>query len=292
MPKISNSKLILGTVQMGLSYGINNTEGKISLDDSIEILNHAHENGIEVLDSAEAYGNAHHVIGSFHKNYPEKKFKVITKLPNRIETDILEKVSSYLQELQVDNLHALLFHSYSSYEHSLNKFNILNGLKLEGKIEKLGVSVYTKQEIEQVILDDNIEIIQIPFNLLDNNSLRGELLEKAKSHGKTIHTRSALLQGLFFKDSNEDSKTVQSLRNELIILKGIARKHNISMATLALSYCLYQNNIDNVLIGIDSINQLKDNIQAVKYQASEALVKEISAIKVNDVNLLNPSLWK
>ena len=77
MAKVSSHKFILGTVQMGLAYGINNAIGKISLNDSCKILEYAYNKGIKILDSAEAYGNAHNVIGAFHKSHPKKRFKII-----------------------------------------------------------------------------------------------------------------------------------------------------------------------------------------------------------------------
>jgi len=286
-----NKKLILGTVQMGLPYGINNTSGKISLDDSLDILEYAYDKGIEILDSAEAYGNAHQVIGLFHKKYPTKIFKIITKLPNQLDANIVEKVDNYLNELKVKQLHALLFHSFSSYKSSSNKFDDLRKLKFDKKIKNIGVSVYTNAEIEEVILNEEIDIVQIPFNLFDNINLRGGLLEKAKSKGKTIHTRSALLQGLFFKDANDRNETVRRLRNELMILSDITKKQNVTISQLALSYCLHQNTIDNVLIGVDSINQLKDNIQSVNYNITSLAINEINKIKVKNLELLNPSLW-
>ena len=291
MLKISNSKLILGTVQMGLPYGISNTTGKVSLDESLEILDCAFENGIEILDSAEAYGNAHEVIGAFHEKHPEKLFKVITKLPHQSDINIDKKVDEYLIGLRVDQLHALLFHSFSSYKENINNFDVLRKLKLDKKIKNIGVSVYTNEEVEEVILNEDIDIIQLPFNLFDNINLRGDILEKAKSKGKTIHTRSALLQGLFFKGANDQNKTVQKLKNELVLLSDITKKYNITISQLALSYCLQQSTIDNVLIGVDSINQLKDNIQSVNYRIKPETINEINIINVKNLDLLNPSLW-
>ena len=125
MSETLNSKIILGTVQMGLPYGINNTKGKGSLDDSLEILGHAFDNGIRILDSAEAYGNAHEIIGIFHNKYPDKIFKIITKLPNKNNDDISVKVEVYLKELNVNQLEALMFHSYDSYQNNIENFNIL-----------------------------------------------------------------------------------------------------------------------------------------------------------------------
>ena len=291
MVKISTQKFILGTVQMGLDYGINNANGQVSLENSHEILEYAFNHGIRILDSAEAYGNAHEVIGSFHKNHPGKLFEIITKLPHQFDAAISDKVNKYLADLEVFRLYALLFHSFSSYKENIDNFNVLTKLKDSGKIKHIGVSVYTNEEIEEVILNDDVDIIQLPFNLFDNSNLRGYILEKAKAKGKTIHTRSALLQGLFFKDANDQNKTVQKLKNELLLLSEITKKYNTTISQLALSYCLQQNTIDNVLIGVDSINQLKDNIQLVNYKIKPEAINEIDIIKVKNLDLLNPSLW-
>lgn len=291
MSKISNNKLILGTVQMGLPYGINNSSGKISLQNSFEILEYAFDNGIEILDSAEAYGNAHEVIGGFHDKFPNKKFEIITKLPNQLEVNIIKKVDNYLNGLNVNQLYALLFHSFSSYKKNIDNFDVLRKLKSDKKIKYLGVSVYTNTEIEETLLNDDIDIIQLPFNLFDNNNLRGDILKKAKSKGKIIHTRSALLQGLFFKDIEDQSETVQKLKNELVHLSYISNTHDVPISKLALSYCLQQKTIDNILIGVDSLNQLKDNIKAVNYKINPETINEVNTIKVKNLDLLNPSLW-
>ena len=292
MSKTLNNKLILGTVQMGLPYGINNSNGQISLDDSLAILKYAFDSGIETLDSAEAYGNAHQAIGAFHSKYPTKRFKVITKLPNQTNENIITKVAGYLDELKVDQLYALLFHSFSSFKKGWGNFHALRKLKVDGKIKKIGVSVYTNAEVEEVMINEEIDIIQVPFNLFDNTNLRGDIFEKAKSKGKTIHTRSALLQGLFFRDINEQNPTVQSLKSELIHLSDISKAHNIPISRLALSYCLCQKNIENVLIGVDTLDQLKDNIESAAHQLQSALVEEINSIAIKNLDFLNPSLWK
>ena len=292
MQKILNNKLILGTVQMGLPYGINNNSGKISLQNSIEILEYAFNNGIETLDSAESYGNAHEVIGIFHDQNPNKIFRVITKLPHQVNDDIVKKVDGYLKELKVNQLETLMFHSYASYEENIENFGLLKRLKLDKKIKTIGVSVYTNNEIEKGILNDNIDIIQLPFNLFDNTNLRSDILMKAKSKGKIIHTRSALLQGLFFKDIDDTNKIVQKLKKELTLISEISRNEKTSISALALSYCLHQKTIDNVLIGVDSLSQLKDNIKSISYKITPQTIEHIDTIEIKNLDLLNPSLWK
>lgn len=291
MSKTLNKKLILGTVQMGLSYGINNSTGKISIEDSFKILKYAFKNGIRTLDTAEAYGNSHEVIGTFHRKNPNRKFKIITKLPNQINNNIVEKVESYLNDLYVNQIDTLLFHSFSSYSDNIESFEILKKLKSDRKIKNLGVSVYTNDEIEKVLLNDEVDIIQFPFNIFDNANLRKDILQKIKSKRKIVHTRSALLQGLFFKDIDDQNDIVQKLKNELILLSEISKNNKVSISELALSYCLQQSDIDNVLIGVDSMSQLIDNIKSVKYKIDSKTIAKINTIKVRNLDLLNPSLW-
>jgi len=284
--------MILGTVQFGLNYGINNIHGKVSLQDSFKILECAFNNGVEILDSAESYGNAHEVIGMFHVENPNKIFRIITKLPNEINHDIFEKVDEYLNELCVTQLETLMFHSYKSYNENIGNIESLKKLKSQNKIKSIGVSVYTNEEIEDVILNKDIDIIQLPFNLFDNINLRNDVLEKAKSKGKIIHTRSALLQGLFFKDNKDSNEIVQNLKNELTLLSEISKRDNASIAELALSYCLVQKKIDNILVGVDSVDQLVLNLKSMNYKLKQKSIESINTIKVENIDLLNPSLWK
>lgn len=64
------------------------------------------------------------------------------------------------------------------------------------------------------------------------------------------------------------------------------------MEELALSYCVNQDNIDNVIIGIDSTSQLTANLNATNYIINEETLKCINNINVQNLELLNPSLWK
>lgn len=287
------NKLVLGTVQMGLAYGINNTAGKPSFENSCDILSKAFELGIDTLDSAEAYGNAHQVIGDFHRLNPNIKFNVVTKIPHNTTVDTIEeKINIYVNDLKVDYLEVLLFHSFESYINNKQIMTALNDLKKKGLIKHIGVSVYTNNQIESLLLDDNVTVVQMPFNLLDNASIRGDLMKKLKEKGKIIHTRSAFLQGLFFKEHSDDSSIFHKLSNELNTIKDIANEENSSISNLALSYCLCQVNIDQVLIGVDSVDQLIENLKAVNYKIEPKAVAKINALKVKDLDLLNPSLWK
>jgi len=283
------SKIMLGTAQFGLDYGINNTSSKPNQQAVNEILCKTYNSGIRCLDTAEVYGNAHEVIGEFHLKYPSMVFNVITKLPHHIDGNIDQKIEKYLTELNITQLEGLLFHSYETYKDNQKSMELLDVYKRNGKVKYLGVSVYTNTEVEDVINDKYINIIQLPFNLFDNENQRGELLKKAKSKGKIIHTRSTFLQGLFFT-SLKNSITL-SLNKELNYIRQLSENSHISLPKISLNYCLQQPHIDNVLIGVDNLDQLNQNLQDADYSLQKEVIDEINTIYIKDVELLNPSLW-
>ena len=283
-------KIILGTVQMGLPYGIMNG-GKLAYSESEEILIRAHEAGIKELDTAEAYGKAHEVIGRFHKSHDQNRFNILTKIHGTSNFPTVSKVEKYLKDMGVDTLEAVMFHSYDMLREKPGTIKTLNNLKKKGILSKIGVSIYTNDQLKNVLQHDSLDLIQLPFNLLDNFSIRGPLLREAKKRGKIVHSRSVFLQGLFFKSPQDDNLIVRQLKPQLIKLQQIAEKEKTGMVTLALNYALQQKYIDKVLIGVDNLNQLEENISCIGYELSERCLQEINSVITEDQRLLNPSLW-
>jgi len=284
-----HNKIILGTAQMGMDYGINNNNGKINLLETFEILNEANKQNICLLDTAPVYGDIHQIIGEFHKKNKNKIFKIITKIPIGINFENFEEVvKGYINDLAVNEIEVLLFHSIDTYLSSRNDSFYLKNLKNLGLVKYFGVSVYNNNEVEEIINDSLIDIVQIPFNLLDNINFRGDILMKIKNSGKIAHTRSVFLQGLFFK--NNINIDVELERNVQII-KSIANNYNISIELLALQYCVFQKNIDKVIIGVDSKFHLKKNIDAAKNILNKKIFEEIDCLKIINKDLLNPNLW-
>ncbi len=284
------NKIILGTVQMGLPYGIRNG-GALDYKDSEIILNRAYDVGIKELDTAEAYGNAHKVIGKYHELNPGQQFKVITKLPKEIDSNIESKINQYLNDLRVKELESIMFHAFDTLKQNPQALNVLQNLKEQNLINKIGVSIYTNEEFESLLNYDEVDLIQLPYNLLDNQNVRGEIIELAKEKSKIIHTRSAFLQGLFFMNPADKNKTVKSLKAELLLLRDIARVENLTVASLALNYCLQKKSIDKVLIGVDNINQFEQNLSISGQTITEESMERINKIFIVNQNLLNPALW-
>ncbi len=266
------SKLILGTVQLGKEYGINSSS-KPSFNQALEILQYARENGIQTLDTAMNYGDAHKIIAEFNRS--NKPFSIITKTQ-----DSRFHINSLLEELNIKRLKALLLHDAKDFLKFGVPSNALEA-KEQDKAEFLGVSVYTNKEFKAAINHSAIDLIQLPFNLLDNWFLRGELIQAAKEKGKIIHTRSTYLQGLFFKEVLPDN---------LIPLKPYLdeiKNHSKHLQSLALNYPLSIPEIDGVLIGVDSLEQLKENLESPSGPTSFPKIE----IAQDHISLLNPVNW-
>ena len=287
-----SNKIILGTVQFGLDYGINNHAGKPSKVQVNEMLSYAFDSGVRFLDSAEAYGDSHIIIGDFHRANPNKHFNIITKLPNVIDDSVESKIELYLGQLGVSKLHALLFHSFDTYNENQIYIEKLNHFKRLGKINHIGVSIYTNEQFKVVIEDSSIDIIQLPFNLFDNIYQRGDLLKLAKSKNKIIHTRSSFLQGLFFLPLDSKNKLINDLLEPLSAIHKLVKETKVTIQNMALDYCLKQKNIDSVLIGVDNLKQLKLNLNFSSSYLGKKEIKMIDNIIIKNTDLLNPSLWK
>jgi len=288
-------ELVLGTVQMGIAYGIHNKTGKIDPADAIRILEYAYEHGVRTLDTAESYGTAHQVIGQYHKLHPNAQFNIITKLPKNIFVEsVKSKIDQYLNDLGISNIHLLMCHDFVTYrqDHELASY-MLETVKSD-LVKKVGVSVYTNTQIMDLLNDEKkVDVIQLPYNLLDNKFQRGQVLEKMKMEGIAAHTRSPFLQGMFFLDEESDHPAYQYLSIYINSLKGIANSSSVSMQALALQYSYLNALSEAVILGVDSIEQLKLNLNIISGQfISNEVVDLIDRIEVQNADFLNPSLWK
>ena len=288
-------KIILGTVQMGLDYGINNTKGKPSEQEAFVILETAYDNGIKTLDTAEAYGNSMQVIGNFHKKYPTKIFNVITKLDAQVfltKGDLYRKVNESCKTLYVDKIHGYMFHNFENFKKNSIFFEELLEAKKQGLVKKIGVSLFSNFELNTILEEySDIDFIQLPFNLFDNELKRKKYMEKAKKMNIEIHTRSVFLQGLFFKDIKELSKKLSPFKEPLELIHGISKESDINLGYLALNYALEKEYIDHVLIGVDNKEQLNLNLQNLKGD-KQIPHGRIDEILIKNEELLNPTNWK
>ena len=271
-------KLGLGTVQFGLPYGISNTSGQTSAEEVSKILQAASEHGVTVLDTASAYGNAESVLG---KN-DLQKFTVVSKyITPSAGKSIEEQLQQSLNDLQVKSLYGYLAHRPVEILNDAPQWKTLKELQQKGLVQKVGFSLNTTEEL-QALLDKNFipDLIQVPYSYFDNRF--ENLMMELKEKGCEVHTRSAFLQGLFFKDTNTLPSFFDLVKP---LIKSVQQQtHNISGALL--HFVAAKQFIDKVIIGVENAQQLLINIRDMKLGIE--LDKNTTAIPEQ---ILMPSNW-
>lgn len=287
------SKVTLGTVQFGLDYGIANTSGKPSYEKSRYIVATAYENGITSFDTAAAYGDSEKVLGRIFQELKIKdKVQIISKVApvnvsaNEAEKIITKSVETSLQHLGIDQLSACLFHR----EEDLEYIDILRKLEERGLIAGSGVSLDSSTYCEQVI-DKDIKFLQVPYNILDKRF--DSFWAKAKAASIKIFTRSVYLQGLLLMPEGNIIPHLQSVIPTRRDLERLAKDSSMDMIELCMRYVLCNSAISSILTGVDSSEQLKQNIKLFnKGPLPEDLLTKIkNIIPIFPEKIIRPIFW-
>ena len=279
------NKLALGTAQFGLDYGVTNSKGKVQVEEVELILGCAKENSINTLDTAASYGNSEEVLGSIGIS----DFQIITKtipLENGVD-EVIKHFKQSLTFLNKSSVNGLLIHNINEIEHkNFNTlFKELTELKRQGLVNKIGFSTYTPEQVDFLLKNFDFDLIQVPFNIFDNRLIQGGQLQALNNKGMEVHARSVFLQGVLL-DFNNLSNYFSPWKKEFSIYQETVKDNGLSLLECALNFVLNIREIDKVLVGVNSERQLKEIVKAVKRRSN------LSAYPINDINLLNPSLWK
>lgn len=273
-------KLVLGTVQFGLQYGVNSA-GRPSEEAVKGILVEAAKGGITTLDTSSAYGNSEEILGE--SITPEEGFKIVSKYPKG-ETPVSDMFSGSLNRLKVKQLYGYLLHHFEVYKNTPKVWDEFVALKESGRVQKIGFSLYSPEELEFILNNKSpFDLIQVPFNIFDKKFL--PYMKELHEEGVEIHVRSTFLQGLFFKDREALPEKLQPMKKYLLQLDDFSQKSGLSISEIALNYNLQNPYIDGVLIGVDNISQLKMNLASVKDTPIDI------EIEVKEQELLNPVNW-
>jgi aryl-alcohol dehydrogenase-like predicted oxidoreductase len=289
-------KLGLGTVQFGMAYGVSNSSGRMPAPEVSETLDLAAKSGVRVLDTAQAYGDSEAALGRI---LPAKHdFHIVTKtVPDATRTtaqmaqSLRAAFRRSLERLRQDSIYALLCHDAAQLlgPGGPALWQEMTALRDEGRIRKIGVSVYTRDEIAQLLAAFKIEIIQVPFNLLDQRLLKGGELRDLKRRGIEIHARSTFLQGLLLSDSRDLDERFAPLRGHLAGLAAMLRGHGLTALTGALACSLQRAEIDTVLVGVTSPAELREILAALSNLPAREI--DFSPCALSDERFLNPSHW-
>jgi len=284
-----SEKLVIGSAQFGMRYGIASASGKVRGNEVAAILDLANANGIAAMDTAKTYGNSEEVIGNYLKKRPESSWDIITKISSA-EKDIAAQIDDSAEKL-TRRPSTLLAHSAKLYLDGWFQKGIADA-KDRQIIRKTGVSLYNEDEINRVTRAvPGTDVVQLPMNILDTRLHRRGLLARLRDLGVEIHIRSAFLQGLFYLPDTALQRRFSDAVAPLNKLKSIAAKAGLTLAELSLLWLTSLPEISKVIIGVDSKAQLGAHLETLGKQADSAVFQTALSVRYENENILNPSRW-
>lgn len=284
------NKIALGTVQFGMDYGINNKRGKIPKEEAFEILNLAVNRGIETVDTARNYGDSEKILCDFMQNY-HKELRVISKLPKCAHKEVSGIFALSLQQLGITEIYGYLIHSFSGYKEDPKVWDELVKLKNNGKVKKIGFSLYFTDELETILAQGlEIDIVQFPFSIFDQRFTT--YLAELKRRKIEIYIRSVFLQGLVFKKPSQLCNYFAPIKGKVEELNLLAREYNLPIFSLCLNFALVNEFIDKIVVGIDNIEHFNDLINSITpYSDFGSILPRLSRLNIKEEGIIVPSNW-
>lgn len=292
------SKLVLGTAQLGMDYGIANKNGRPDQEEANEIIRKAWQGGIRQFDTAQGYGESEAALGkAINKLGYSDKALVISKFDPRLNHLDKKKMSEALDEslarLCIPSLYGILLHREALLDlWARGLGHILKDFISQGKVKHIGVSFYSPAGALKATKIKTIEIMQIPANILDRRFEMAGVLDMAFQRQRKIYIRSVFLQGLILMKKNEIPKNMVYARPAIASLEKIADKFGMERGEIAVGYLKNKIPEAHLVFGAESSTQVRKNIHWWKKDIPAELMAALDGEFPNiSEKILRPDLW-
>jgi aryl-alcohol dehydrogenase-like predicted oxidoreductase len=238
------------------------------------------------------YGESERTLGELGV---ANNWRVVSKLPavpaecTDVYAFVQERTEESLARLNVPALYALLLHRP---EQLMGKpgsalYAALLAIKRSGLVRKIGVSVYGPAAAEQLSHRYQLDLVQLPFNVLDRRLVETGCLARLKARGIEVHTRSAFLQGLLLMKQHERPLKFQRWAPVWAAWESWLSASNSSAVEACLNFVLGYAEIDRVIVGLDGLDQL----QQILAVGSTPTARSAPPLMYVDSDLIDPSRW-
>ena len=300
------SKLSLGTVQLGIDYGISNADGKASPEVAQSILDTAFRAGINTVDTSESYGSAERLIGDFlAPNATQYPINVVTKFKinkpasyatDHLRNEISRSLQSSLKNLGLKKIPIYLFHA--GKDDQLAKLIeplsvIFQELRDQGFIDIAGISAYSPEDVDFVLEHDVVEAVQLPINIFDHRLINDGRLEKLEKHNKIVFARSIFLQGLVLMSTVELPGNLHEAEPFLLELEHLSKEAGRSIAELAFAFVNELKAVTSIVFGAVNIDQVRENVALLQTPSLAPGIRELVMKTFANVpeRIVTPGLW-
>lgn len=300
------SEVALGTVELGLNYGFTGSAHyqRPASAESIKLIRRAVELGINLIDTARAYGDSESLIGEALQGLSPRPY-IATKvyLPDellsgdfrKLRRTIVSSVETSLRALRIDTLDLIQIHNTKSETlHCEEVFAVLEELKGRGMIQLIGASCAARGEANasEIVRSGLVSVLQAPFNLLDQELARS-VFPTAELAGKGILIRTAFLRGVLTNHLDSIPARLAPLRERALAAVRLLRVEVESLAEAALRFCLSFPAVSSVITGVRSIGELETNLAAAaRGPLSTDMLKRLSEIDFKDKKLVDTAQWQ
>jgi myo-inositol catabolism protein IolS len=309
--EVKISPIIMGTWQAGKDMWV-------GIDDSetIKALRAAFEAGITTIDTAEYYGHGHSelVIGEALADVRDQLVYATKVFPNHLKyAQVVEACHLSLKNLRTEYLDLYQIHwpagSWGTEHVPIEEtMRALNDLKEQGKIRAIGVSNFSRAQLEEAALYGRIDSLQPPYSLFWRQVER-DARPYCVENNITILAYSSMAQGLLtgkFGINHKFAKGDHRLKNKLFKgenyqrvqqalerLRPIAEGNGISLGQLALAWLIAQPRTC-AIAGARNAEQVRQNAKAGEILLSSADLEEIDQIGRSVTEHLddNPVMWE
>jgi aryl-alcohol dehydrogenase-like predicted oxidoreductase len=284
------ARLALGTVQFGMPYGISNAAGQVPEVQVKAILKAAAGAGIDMLDTAAAYGEAEAIVARVAADLGQR-FLIVSKTPPGASIDTVMAAVRQSADLAAGSgLDTILVHHAADLAgHAGDRlWRALRDLVDQGAARRIGLSASFDDDPRGLAARFAPEVMQVPVSLFDQRLVRDGTLAELVAQGVEIHARSIFLQGLLFARENQLAGPIRHIAPALEARRRTICARGATLIEAATGYVLAQPEIGRVVVGLTGLREL-DEILA----ASAAPPHDIpwSELAIDDAIVLNPARW-
>jgi aryl-alcohol dehydrogenase-like predicted oxidoreductase len=286
-----NERLALGTAQFGSAYGVTNSAGQPTPEVAAAIVARARAAGMNTIDTAIAYGDSESRLGQTGV----AGWRVVTKLPSlpaevlNIGAWVRAAVDGSLMRLRVSSVSGLLLHRSADLigERGASLVRALRKERDDGRVEKIGVSIYDPSELDAIWPVLAPDMVQAPFSVLDRRLEASGWLTRLDSSGVEIHARSIFLQGLLLLPLGDRPAKFERWALLWTQWAEWLAASGKSALEATVGHALSYPGISRVVVGVDSLEQLNGILSAAAGPVSQAAL----SLATEDLDLINPSRW-
>ena len=257
------SRLGFGTMRLPVK-NIIKREANPSIDyaEGQRLIDYAYEQGVNYFDTAYMYhaGKSEKFIGTALKKYPRESYYLVDKLPiwMCLKKSDMEKIfKNQLERTGADYfdnylLHALDGGAFDKCE-KYGAYEFLKKKQAEGRIKNIGFSFHgTIEDLERIVAAHEWDFAQIQLNYLDWTN------QKAKEQ-YDILTNAGI--PVIVMEPVRGGKLADVPKEAEAMFK--AADPNASIASWAIRFCASLPNVQTILSGMNSMEQVQDNINAL-----------------------------